>query len=802
MRKFFVLLAGFLSLILAATAQQSALKLWYRQPANAQVKDGTGWDDDQEWLKALPLGNGQIGAMVFGDLPVERIQLNEKTLWSGSPFDNDNPDAPKYIPEIRRLLFAGKFREATELTNRTQVCKGQGSANGNGARAPFGCFQTLGDLWLDFGDASTYTNYRRELDLSNAVATVSYQQKGVTYKREYFVATSPNVLVIRITANRKGAITCTAGLTRPEHFQTVAEGQELVMSGSLDNGAGGQGMQYMTRLAANQKGGAKQVVDGKLLIKAADELILVLTAATDYLPQYPVYKGRDYVAVTRKYLNQAIRMPYAQIRQSHIRDYQQYFNRVSLNLAGDTATEGLSTDQRLQRFATVHTDNFLTQLYFQYSRYLLISSARPNTLPANLQGIWANKIQTPWNGDYHTDINVQMNYWLAENTNLSELHLSLTNFIQSIEAPATRSAKIQFGLEGWCINPIVNVWGFTAPGEHPSWGLASGASGWVAQHLWQHYRFTLDTAYLRSVYPTLKNCARFYLGWLVKDPESGKLISGPAASPENSFLAPDSSNGTISMGPSHDQQIIDELFGNVLQAAAVIQDRDPIVATIREARANLLKTKIGPDGRIQEWAKPYPENEPGHRHLSHLYALYPGDAFNMKESPDYVAAAKKTLQYRLAHGGGHTGWSAAWVTNLWARMKDGDEALRAFSAILKKRTAPNLFDLHPPFQIDGNFGAAAGIAEMMLQSQEGYLELLPALPAAWPSGSVKGLCGRGGFVVDMNWAAGILTGGSIVSKKGGLCELLYGGRRIRFQTKPGYRYHFDGTLTIQSAKKS
>lgn len=801
MRKYVLLLTLLIGVVLAATAQQSNMKLWYRQPANAQVKDGSGWEDDPEWLKALPIGNGQIGAMVFGDLPMERVQLNEKTLWSGSPFDNDNPDAPKYLPEIRRLLFEGKFREATELTNRTQVCKGQGSANGNGAKAPFGCFQTLGDLWLDFGDAAAFTNYRRELDLSNAIATVTYQQNGVSFRREYFVATTPNALVIRITANRKAAINCTASLTRPERFQTVGEGQELVMSGSLDNGAGGQGMQYMTRLAANQKGGTKKVVNGQLQIKGADELVLVLTAATDYLSEYPVFKGRDYTAITRDNLKKATTSPYVQIRQSHIRDYQRYFNRVSLNLTGKAAEEDLATDERLRRFASSHDDNYLTQLYFQYSRYLLISSARPNTLPANLQGIWANKIQTPWNGDYHTDINVQMNYWLAENTNLSELHLSLTRFIQSIEAPATRTARIQFGLDGWCINPIVNVWGFTAPGEHPSWGLTSGASGWVAQHLWEHYRFTLDTAYLKSIYPTLKNCARFYLGWLVKDPETGKLISGPAASPENSFLAPDSSNGTISMGPSHDQQIIDELFGNVLQAATVIQDRDPLVETIRQAKSNLLKTKIGPDGRIQEWARPYPENEPGHRHLSHLYALYPGDAFNMKDSPDFVAAAKKSLQYRLSHGGGHTGWSAAWVTNLWARLKDGDEALKAFSAILEKRTAPNLFDLHPPFQIDGNFGAAAGIAEMLLQSQEGYLELLPALPAAWNSGSAKGLCGRGGFVVDMEWSGGRLVRGMLVSNKGGVCELMYGTRKIRFQTKPNYRYFFDAALTIQSVQK-
>ncbi|MBZ5859302.1 glycoside hydrolase family 95 protein [Flavihumibacter profundi] len=794
--KYFILIFIF-SNRLIAFSQERDLKLWYRQPANALVTDSKeGFIDDAEWLKALPLGNGNIGAMVFGDVPVERVQLNEKTLWSGSNNDNDNPDAPKYIARIRKLLFEGKFREATELTNQTQICKGVGSGNGSGANVPFGCFQTLGDLWLDFGNGKEFTNYRRELDLSTAVATVTYTRNNIRYKREYFVSAPANALVIRITANRKAAVNCTVRLNRPERFQTKAKGTRLVMSGTLDNGKGGQGMAYMARLAAKQKGGKKINLDGQLIITGADELLIFLTASTDYLPQYPVYKGRDYAKITRENLDKATDTDYAQLRKSHINDYRRYFNRVSLELAGPANSEDLPTDERLQRFANTRNDNYLTQLYFQYSRYLLISSARPNTLPANLQGIWANKIQTPWNGDYHTDINVQMNYWLAENTNLSELHLSLTRFIQSIEKPATRSAAVQFGLQGWCINPIVNVWGFTSPGEQPSWGLTSGASGWVAQHLWEHYRFTLDTAYLKDIYPTLKNAARFYLGWLVTDPETGKLISGPAASPENSFVAPDSSNGTISMGPSHDQQIIAELFGNVLLAANILKDHDTLVSQLRVAKDRLLPTQIGPDGRILEWAKSYPEQEPGHRHLSHLYALYPGYAFNRAETPEFVIAAKKSLQYRLQHGGGHTGWSAAWVTNLWARLKEGDEALNAFNAILEKRTAPNLFDLHPPFQIDGNFGAAAGLAEMLLQSHEGCLELLPAIPSAWKNGEVKGLCGRGGFVVDMKWREGKLLSAKVFSKWGGNCKVRFAGREVNVKSKPGATYNFSGELLL------
>ncbi|TAD86647.1 MAG: glycoside hydrolase family 95 protein [Bacteroidetes bacterium] len=787
MKQLYILMFCVPSLI--AAAQTGSLKLWYKQPASASVPDDkNGWKDDAEWLKALPLGNGNIGAMVFGDVNKERIQLNEKTLWSGSHDDNDNPDAPKYLSEIRRLLFEGKFKEATELTNKTQVCKGVGSGKGNGADVPFGCFQTLGDLRLEIANSAAYTNYYRDLDLNTAIASVRYTQHGVNYKREYFISAPGNVMVVRFSADKKGCISFSAALDRPERFTTTGVDGGITMQGALNNGKGGNGMEYMVRLKAKLTGGKQAVENGKLVITTADEAILYLTASTNYLPNYPVYSGRDYKKITATNLNMALASNYAQIKKTHIADYQKYFNRVTLNLAGNGQVDNMPTDERLKAIKESKNDNYLTQLFFQYGRYLLIASSRENTLPANLQGIWANKIQTPWNGDYHTNINLQMNYWLAENTNLSELHLSMINFVTSLEKPATKSALVQFGMQGWCIGPIVNVWGFTSPGEHPSWGLTSGASGWVCQHLWEHYLFTLDKKYLTSVYPTLKKLAKFYLNWLVVDPETGKLVSGPAASPENSFIAPDKSNGTISMGPSHDQQIIDEVFATIIDAALILNDNDQFVEKIKSAKNNLLKVKIGDDGRLLEWAKPYVEAEPGHRHMSHLYAFYPGHAFTNTETPQYVAAAKKSIEYRLSHGGGQTGWSAAWVSNFWARFKNGDGALQSLNDILITKSAPNLFGLHPPFQIDGNFGAAAGIAEMLLQSHEGCIELLPALPSNWNSGEVKGLCARGGFAVSMKWKNGKLAAASVLSKKGGKTQIVYNGNQISIDTQAGKSY--------------
>ncbi len=463
-------------------AQEENLKLWYRQPANAAIQDNkNGWVDDQEWLKALPLGNGNIGAMVFGDINLERVQLNEKTLWSGSNSDNDNPDASKYLNEIRRLLFEGKFREATELTNKTQVCKGAGSGFGNGANVPYGSYQTLGDLWIDFGKKSPYQHYNRELNLEEAVVYVSYEQDGILFTREYFTSAPDNVLLIKMMADKPESINFTIKMNRPEKFTTLVSGNELIMKGTLDDGNGGPGMEYIVRSRIKLKGGEIQFLNDSVAVSNADEVVLYLSTSTDYLPEYPMNKGKNYEKISEDELNNAFMKSYYQLKNNHIADYQNYFKRVSLSLSDTAIADTIPTDERLKIHDNQENSNFLNTLFFQYGRYLLISSSRENTLPSNLQGIWANKIQTPWNCDYHTNINVQMNYWPAENTNLGDIHLSLIRFIQGIEKPATKSAKIQFGANGWCINPIVNVWGFTSPGEDPSWGLTSGASGWICQ---------------------------------------------------------------------------------------------------------------------------------------------------------------------------------------------------------------------------------------------------------------------------------------------------------------------------------